>query len=538
MMQEPSEKEFRSVLPTWRKRWREDPGSIEETPKGEGEDPQAAYLDFPPPGEWVYLNGIDARCGEYLAPPLSWDEIHAARFGTPPPKDKTILDWIRRWVERIHRLTKLEPRRAPVPWVNHQRLDEAGWAVVIPQHADPKIEHKLRRLLDHREDEAGKRYKIWSGPDGYRPGESTFQFLRRVGVGLGPPDAETLPYFILLVGSPAEIPYQLQFELDVQYAVGRLHFDDIEDYARYAQNIVRAEQQRCPLEPGIDFFAARNPRDVATQLMQAELILPLIQRLEKIPEAWEIHRYLGDQASKQQLASLLAGSSNSACTFLGGHGLAYPRSHPLQQSQQGALLCQDWPGLGHPPEVGQCFHAGDLSRDMELLGRVFFQFSCFGAGTPNYDHFRQQNRHGTDFSAEEPFLAKLPQELLANGATAFIGHVDRAWETSFSFLGESSELITYEAVLRSLMMGYTTGYAMEWLNSRHSQLSTMLNAEIDPNRNTQLVARDENALWLANNDARNFVLLGDPATRLLGGHLKRAGYHQTVPLSGSPDLEP
>ena len=65
---------------------------------------------------------------------------------------------------------------------------------------------------------------------------------------------------------------------------------------------------------------------------------------------------------------------------------------------------------------------------------------------------------------------------------------------------------------------------MDWMNERFGELSTELTDVLDewkePMPGEPPTAENDkrlSALWRANNDARNFVVLGDPAVRLAVG---------------------
>jgi hypothetical protein len=87
------------------------------------------------------------------------------------------------------------------------------------------------------------------------------------------------------------------------------------------------------------------------------------------------------------------------------------------------------------------FSADDVSPDAQLVGSIFYFWSCFDAATPKYDNFSQVSyRETTRQIAPRFFMSRLPQSLLGHphgGALAVIGSVERKW--GYSFMGELGE---------------------------------------------------------------------------------------------------
>jgi hypothetical protein len=296
----------------------------------------------------LYFNGIDGATGEYELPPLRTHDIAAIAMGEE--LDPRHIKELQGWNERVKALSHGPKPKRPREGVDPKNLAETGWGIIFA-HGDervPAIKEALSELLDFRRKQATTRwrhyYQEYTGADGYRPGESKMDFLERHGAGPGPADPDKAPYYLLIVGDPESIPYRFQYQLDVQYAVGRLHFDTLEEYAQYARSVVEAETGQVPLARQAAFFGVQNPDDRTTKLSAQHLVGPLAGKMDADQPSWDVQTRLAEEATKSQLAQLIGGTETPALLFTSSHGMGFPNGDARQLPHQGALLCQDWPG--------------------------------------------------------------------------------------------------------------------------------------------------------------------------------------------------
>jgi hypothetical protein len=475
------------------------------------------------PDQTMIFNGINGATGAYDLQPQTPQDIASIARGVPidPAHRQDIA--IRRDLDASR-----EDHYGLREGLDPKDLSQAGWGVIFPQDLTPSelagLKEALRPLLEHRQEQAARikehYYKECLGDKGYLPRQSKGEFLAVHGRGAGPADPEKLPYYLLIVGDPQTVPYSFQYQLDVQYAVGRIHFDRLEDYYRYAVSVVEAEKRAYSLPRQAVFFGAANPDDRATQLSAEHLVTPLADYLSENHPDWQIQANLRDMALKANLHKIMTAEQAPAFLFTASHGMSFPNGDTRQFPHQGALLCQDWPGpqehKGRIPE-DYYFSADDLSDDGNVLGTLAFFFACYGAGTPMMDDFYRKAYVERKAIAPHAFLSRLPQRMLTHpkgGALAVVGHVERAWGYSFFWQGVGKELVTFESTLTRLMEGHPLGSALEYFNSRYAELASDLTSELDETSEELQNAVKIAGLWTASNDARNYLVLGDPAVRL------------------------
>ena len=132
---------------------------------------------------WIF-NGIDGATGGYLLPEMTPAQVSALAQGGS--LDLAAID------ELKQRTFDLKNPHAGVE-ADARDLAATGWGVVFAHDADPALQEALSPLLALRQEQAGERFKVFAGADGYRPGESKNDFLERHGMGPGPPTRTKCP---------------------------------------------------------------------------------------------------------------------------------------------------------------------------------------------------------------------------------------------------------------------------------------------------------------------------------------------------------
>jgi len=483
----------------------------------------------------VAFFGLDGASGEYL---LTAEPAQVSAMAQAEAVEPGHLGDLRARLERAKpSLGVAETVEDPAD------LAQAGWGVVFADDVDPAIEAALAPLLQLRAAQAQARderfFQVYRGERGYHRGESKHDFLRaRSAAPSGPADPQQMPYYLLLVGGPAAIPYALQYQLDVQYAVGRIAFATPDGYARYAQSVVAAERAN-PRPRRAALVGVANSDDLATRLSAQHLVAPLAERLRdwqltsEAASRWQVDLHLEAAATRARFEALLGGSETPGLLFTASHGVGFPSGDVRQATEQGALVTQDWAGPhgGRGPLPREVYVAAeDVPDAADVAGLVAFHFACFGAGTPRLDDFPElATTAGLRHQLARPmapsaFVARLPVRLLGHprgGALAVVGHVERALGASFLWNQGStrrSNLGAFEAALRRLMRGQPVGLALEAFNQRYAELCADLRQAVRQVTELGRAADDQELaqLWMGSTDARGYVILGDPAVRLAG----------------------
>jgi len=407
-------------------------------------------------------------------------------------------------------------------------LSQVGWGVIFAPDVDPAIKEALKPLLDHRQKQVEDApFVLYEGASAYLAGETAEAWLNRHNVRLDVVNPDKgVPYYLLIVGSPVAISFEFQYGLDLYWGVGRLWFETPAEFQRYAQSVIDYETAATvPTSREVALFATEHDFDEATQLFMRCVARPLAngEGLKLSPlgkkQQFGLKQIIGDDATKSALAEIYRGSATAgppAVLFTGTHGMEFELGDERQARNQGALVCADWSGFGSITR-DVWFSADDVPLDAKLSGMIHFMFACHGGGCTQFDNFDRLNAKPKQIS-ERPILSALPQRLLAHpngGALACLAHVERAWAFSFQSARGGSQTQGFRDVIARLLRGDRLGYATDSFNIRWAALSTDLaefknDARLGADVSLDTVGR----LWIARDDARNYVILGDPAVRL------------------------
>ena len=455
--------------------------------------------------------------------------------------------------------------------VDQNMIAEARWAVVVHAQEDvavlqalwPLIQHRMRQMgfsrLDFNFQSGDTTCGAWVNrhtdtftktlKDNWgevppvllvHPDERVNAWLARHGVSQAPVDPTLgVPFYLMLVARPGPlnstdqvfIPLNFQYELDMFWGVGRLIFSDadgrhrLDAYQAYAERVAAWESRpdaAARLRKEIAFFGTRHEDDNSTQHSADELVSPLIawSKASKLTTAKGIGQtvYLGNDATRSNLEHLLSASTPPALLFTASHGVGLPISDPARLVlNQGALITADFEFGKIKREHWLAGEDLDGMANVNLEGMIAFLFACYSVGCPQQDEFIFDTNKQRPIIAPFPFIAQLPQRMLSKGALAVLGHVERAWTFSFTGTeaGSTSQIQPFQDVLGRLLEGMPAGSATDQFNVIQGARSLTLTQEIEENiLGAKIDPQKLSRLWMSRNDARNYVLLGDPAVRL------------------------
>lgn len=383
------------------------------------------------------------------------------------------------------------------------------WAAIVPREDRAAATEALAPILAHRR----KQGCLWGdGIIAVNPSASgtTESWWRRFVQEVG----EILPYYLLLVGGPDRLPFEFQYELDLHRATGRLDVSDTpggsfswEGCRRYAEKVVAYERSETEVGAKPLFYSVQI--DEATRLSHKSLVLKLAQTIRT-----GVTPLYGNEATAENLMTALATVPAPKLVFTASHGIEFP-ADPVRW---GALNDCNYSG-----RAGNNAFSAQLAHEAENIGRgsIMFAFACFSAGVPErstVSFLVGESDTAVEMGAR---VAPLPRQLLGhpNGPVAFIGHVDRVSALAFQSSFGMSGIAPYHHFIGWLhQRNATLGQALGTLRENAQRIGAQIAAYLAQARHIPgdyTTVREAGQKWIGFHDYRGFMLLGDPALKLL-----------------------
>lgn len=333
------------------------------------------------------------------------------------------------------------------------------------------------------------------------------------------PADPTLPQYLLIYGTPAEIPWDLQYVLNAACAVGRLDLqgDALENYVQALLNDWQDAESQIDqaLVWAVDFGAS----DI-THLMRNAIAAKVFAQWSNDSTLKGKASFFDGSHSTQQAtgASLLAALSEKKPSLIvtTSHGQTSPVGDPATLKMQ----------LGLPVDQNlQSIDPQQLLAAWQPDGAIWYAHACCSAGSSDISVYNGLVEAGSTIdqvlkgvSALGSLTAPLPQALLGakKPLRAFIGHVEPTFDwtlmqqASGQYLTNSIVRALYNRIYSKKPIGlvFREYYApIGALSIEHDQAAVDLKNGQDTHEillRCQLTARD----------LQSMVILGDPTAML------------------------
>jgi hypothetical protein len=457
----------------------------------------------------LFTFGVDATTGELIVPTLAEADVAASVL--KGDRDSG-------WSDETPRPGSFGLVDSPDPY-DPQAM---GWVVVVGRDDPTKRQliEALTPLAQHRSGGDG-----W-GPLEYPAGTAPYEWIRDVLCACDP-----IPKYVVLAGTPTQLPFALQAALASAWAVGRLDFaavhygveaQDLTRLRGYVDRLLGAERpDRFPTTHAV-VFAPGGARPDPTFYSRHLMAGPLAEFIAG-KGTYSVASLFDGEATVDRLLAEVA-VSRPALLFTAGHGVATRRREGFgnQAAFNGALVDQ----------LGARLTAGDLPPDDQpfVEGGVVFQFACFGYGTPATSGYTHWSERIPPYEATTEFVSALPKAALAHprGPLAYIAHADYALlHADADVPGRartgplSGRIAPFRGLVSQVLNRVPVGDVLAPIGA---QLG-LLNHQLAGLWNSARQAASEHAAppadrtvvdtFLRRNDARYYFLLGDPAARPL-----------------------
>ncbi len=462
--------------------------------------------------------GLDFETGERLFSPVDEREFVNELLGVLGPKAdslKSAGDFTARGatfrgeVERAHTVDLGDARAA-------------GWTYLVAKD-DPQrdaIEAALAPLAEHRGMTLDPLVFDEPDPDEWATWiEDNYHMLELDGT---PP-----PHYILIAAGPDQVPFKFQSMLDIVGSVGRVAFDTTADLQTYVAKLIRLETAGDPA-PSREtvFFATDHGSRDPTFFSREYMVLPLENHV-RTERGFATHLLEGEDATKANLLQTLQ-DTNPCLVYTASHGLiATGQPQEEQMKVNGAIACHRARGMRMQDTR---LTAEDIPMNVPFLeGSVFFQFACFGYGTPAESDYTHWTDNQAQTLTDSDLVAALPKRLLAHpeGPVAFVGHLDTAFLHAFTDAADPHIADLWHPRIRPFLSAVNTlldvqpgGLAMAAMNERFNIGNARITNALDRHQRgrmdwEQLRLRERFIdAWITRSDAQNYMIYGDPAARV------------------------
>jgi len=400
---------------------------------------------------------------------------------------------------------------------------EVGWGVVLPWTGGPVDEQArltdapepIVKLAEARAGVDGPVVLRYAAEDGLARLRRVYRDGRRQDIAVTGGDTGTglgrLPAYLLLVGPPADLPWDLQCRLNLSAAVGRLDLPG-PALARYVD---------CLLSEWPDSAAqAHNPvvwatdQDDITQLMRVAVAERMARKFQDDTDTKAGVRYLpGAAATTGALIGALTANRPSVVVTT-SHGRTGPLNDP-------AAMARD---LGLPVDAERALlDPTTLLAAWQPDGAIWYAHACCSAGSDGFTRYTGLVAENSTVAkvlnavaALGPRVAPLPTALLSaeKPARAFIGHVEPTFDWTLA-RPETGQVIT-AATLRALWTGcfQASPEPIGLAFRRHfTDAAELFGESAQTNRNSRPDSperRRASAALLTAYDRQSMVILGDP----------------------------